>query len=289
MPRQAIFDKSLWPVWCEHSCPRNRKMALAGNLWLFLLFVASLAVPSEAQRTATTAAFAQAASPARPSTSPINTRHANSAFGRSPHASGFRHSPFAYTPYASLPFPFFGDSFNPDDIYSTGYPVASPPPPYVLEAARALAAAPASMSVASAYDNNREPSSSQPLMIELQNGRYVRVKAAAIENSEDGEAQELTPEQFQRRSLAPASQIASKAPSLPPAVLVFCDGHSEEVRDYTIADGILYARGDFYSDGYWNKKIALSTLNVGQTLQANAARNVNFVLPASPNEVITRP
>ena len=84
--------------------------------------------------------------------------------------------------------------------------------------------------------------------------------------------------------------IASAPASvLPPAVLIFHDGHREEVRDYTIADGTLYARGDYYTDGYWNKKIDLASLNVPQTLQANADRNVKFVLPSSPNEVITRP
>ena len=77
--------------------------------------------------------------------------------------------------------------------------------------------------------------------------------------------------------------------TLPPAVLIFRDGHTEEVRDYAIADGTLYARGDYYTDGYWNKKIDLSALNVAETLQANTKRNVNFVLPTSPNEVITRP
>jgi hypothetical protein len=82
---------------------------------------------------------------------------------------------------------------------------------------------------------------------------------------------------------------ATPAQDLPPVVLVFRDGHSEEVRDYTIADGMLYARGDFYTDGYWNKKIDLFNLDVTQTLQANAAREVKFVLPSSPNEVITRP
>jgi hypothetical protein len=71
--------------------------------------------------------------------------------------------------------------------------------------------------------------------------------------------------------------------------LFFRDGHSEEVRDYTIADGILYASGDYYTDGYWNKKINLSALDLARTLQSNAANHVNFVLPSSPNEVITRP
>ena len=76
---------------------------------------------------------------------------------------------------------------------------------------------------------------------------------------------------------------------LAPVLLVFRDGHSEEVRNYTIADGILYASGDYYTDGYWNKNIEFSSLNLSQTQQANASRNVRFVLPSSPNEVITRP
>jgi hypothetical protein len=224
----------------------------------------------------------------------------NGIYARGQHFSPYRRqSP--YTPYASLPFPFFTDAFDPADIYSTGYPVASEPPPYVLQAAAAMAASGANPFARdftsrdlTSYD--REPSS-HPLMIELQNGRYVRVKASQ-EDSKNGEArevasevahEEVASERSQRPSSAPAPQGASQVPTLPPAVLIFRDGHSEEVRDYTIADGILYARGDYYTDGYWNKKIALSTLNVAQTLQANSARNINFVLPSSPNEVITRP
>jgi hypothetical protein len=139
-------------------------------------------------------------------------------------------------------------------------------------------------------------------MFEFQNGRYVRVANAAA----NSDALPLTfappsppATQLHRTSTrstpsnssskTPAITAAIPAQNLPPAVLVFQDGHTEEVRDYTIADGMLYARGDYYTDGYWNKKISLSNLNVAQTLQANLARNVNFVLPASPNEVITRP
>jgi hypothetical protein len=116
----------------------------------------------------------------------------------------------------------------------------------------------------------------QPLMIELQRGRYVRVAS----NPADGDALPLT---------LTSSTAVVPSHDLPPAILIFRDGHSEEVRDYTIADGVLYARGDFYTDGYWNKKIDLSVLNLSQTLQTNAARSVRFVLPSSPNEVITRP
>ncbi len=145
-----------------------------------------------------------------------------------------------------------------------------------------------SMGSATSPLNNHQPSSSDPLMIELQNGRYVRVDSVAA----NGEALPLTfaPSHAQPRT-SPAPLIAAASPpqSLPSAVLVFRDGHSEEVRDYTIANGMLYARGDYYTDGYWNKKIDLATLNVAETLQANANRSVKFVLPSSSNEVITRP
>ncbi len=202
------------------------------------------------------------------------TPHLNSAvgsfsFGRAGFASRFG-QPF---PYTSLPFPFFADSFNPDDLYSTGYPVASQPPIILLQAARALAG-PAEAGPAEYAD--REPSPAQPLMIELRNGHYVRVNSAAA----DGEAVPL--------NLAP-DRTPSSPRELAPVLLIFRDGHSEEVRNYTIAGGILYASGDYYTDGYWNKKIALSTLDVAQTLEANATRNVKFALPSSPNEVITRP
>jgi hypothetical protein len=273
-----------------------------------LILVAALATalltPAAAQR----AAFASpphAAAPPRAAMRTFNSRSANFGLGRGAHSSGFRRpSPYPYS-YASLPFPFFGDSFDPNDIYSTGYPVASQPPPFVLEAARAFANPSSPMGFAPALDNNRESASSQPLMLELQNGQYVRVNSSAAEIDD---AHDLTfapsgttnknpqPAKSARsHSLSPADSTpalgsaASRPRELPPATLIFRDGHSEEVRDYTIADGILYARGDYYADGYWNKKIALSTLNVAQTVQANTARNVNFVLPSSPNEVITRP
>jgi hypothetical protein len=252
-----------------------------------------------AQRTSTGAPTHVA--PARPAVPRFNLPNGSFAFGRGAHpSSGFRRrsSP---SPYASLPFPFFGDAFNPDDIYSTGYPVASQPPAFLLQLARDMAGAGAdSMGPSMSAYNPREPSSSQPLLIELQGGRYVKVNTTAV----DGEALPLNqPENAQpakstrghsTRSVmpgpAPGPMIAAASATydLPPAVLVFRDGHLEEVRDYTIADGSLYARGDYYRDGYWNKKIDLSSLNLTETLQANMNRNVKFVLPSSPNEVIAR-
>jgi hypothetical protein len=277
-------------VWGGHSCPptAESKNTQAGNfgssfVLTLCVFLTTLAPQATAQR----AAPAHAASP-HSAIPRFNLPNGSFAFGRGAYPSRFR-SPF---PYTSLPFPFFGDSLNLDDIYSTGYPVASQPPVILLQAAHALAG-PADYA-------DHEASIPQPLMIELQNGHYVRVNSAPADGEalplEPVRANSCAPSRAQRgacveRALLPADAAAAASPphDLPPVLLVFRDGHSEEVRDYTIADGILYARGDYYTDGYWNKKIDLSTLSLSQTLEANATRQVKFVLPSSPNEVITRP
>ena len=290
-------------VWGGHSCPptAGSKITQAGNIGRSIVLAISTSLLALAPyATAQRAAHAATPHPAIPH---FNVPAGSFAFGRTANGSRFHRS----FPYTSLPFPFFDDSFNPDDIYSTGYPVASQPPAILLQAARAFAG-PANYMDRIDEDNSRELASAQPLVIELQNGRYVRVNSTPS----NGEALPLTlapdralseqpqPSKSTRSHSTPlaASNVTSQPPAiaatppqhdLAPALLLFRDGHSEEVRDYTIADGILYARGDYYTDGYWNKKIALSTLNVSQTLAANAARNVKFVLPASPNEVITRP
>jgi hypothetical protein len=190
--------------------------------------------------------------------------------------------------YLSLPFPFFDDAYDSGDMYSTGYPVAVPLPPYLPPASGGEygrdSFGPDSFGPAI---RSQTPSPGQPMMIELQNGRYVQVSSTAIGGDASplsASANNPSPEVLSGSS---SESVASEA-SLAPVVLIFKDGHSEQVRDYTIANGTLYAHGDFYTDGYWNKQIDLASLNLPETLQANARRNVNFVLPSSPNEVIAR-
>jgi len=228
-----------------------------------------------AQRSFSAHAAPAHAAPTNAAIPRFNSPTGNFAFGHNAHPSGFRR----FSSHTSLPFPFFADFFNPDDLYSTGYPVASQPPIILLQAASALAGSGDDLTQ---LHHNREPATStQPLMIERQNGRYVRLTSTPA----NGE-----PLPDSTRAQTSTMKPAEPRPhTLPPAVLIFRDGHTEEVRDYAIVDGTLYARGDYYTDGYWNKKIDLSALNVAETLQANTKRNVNFVLPTSPNEVITRP
>ena len=83
---------------------------------------------------------------------------------------------------------------------------------------------------------------------------------------------------------------SSQAPTFAsPIVLVFRDGHSQEVSAYTIADGILYAASDYATTGEWTQAIQLSSLNVPETVATNSTRGVRLQLPAAPNEVIVGP
>lgn len=206
------------------------------------------------------------------------------------------------SPLTSFLSPFLGDSFNPDDLSLTGDP--SQAPPFLLQATRALSG---TAGFAAPPDNSHQPSSSEPLLIELQGDRYVRVTSAAVDGealplrmapnnvhldngpSKSGSSHVTKAAHNSAPSPGPITAAAPPSRNLPPAVLIFRDGHSEEVHDYTIADGFLYARGDFYTDGYWNKKIDLSALNLTATMQTNSTHNLKFVIPSSPNEVITRP
>jgi hypothetical protein len=175
----------------------------------------------------------------------------------------------------------FSDPFYSDYLSSTGYPVASQPPVVVVQAPPVTA------------PPDRFPSPAQPLMIELQGDRYVRVSgpetsgAEMIEPVRIGQMQDAPG--VERRPSG-AAIVRADAKELAPAVLIFRDGHREEASDYTIADGILYTSGDPYATGgSWNRKIELSSLNLPETVDTNRSRGVRFQLPTAPNEVIVRP
>jgi len=178
------------------------------------------------------------------------------------------------------------DPFYADYLSSTDYPVASQPPVVIVQAPAAAAPAP-----------DRPSSPSQPLMIELQGDRYVRVSGPEASESEmiapdivDQASTDRMPDRARSQERPSRAAIQAVAASdLPPVVLVFRDGHREEASDYTIADGILYAQGDYYTNGSWNRKIELSSLDLPQTVKFNQSRGVRFQLPSSPNEVIVRP
>jgi hypothetical protein len=208
-------------------------------------------------------------------------------------ASGFNRSSFARSSFYPLA---FSDPFYSDYLLSTGYPVASQPPMIFLQAPPAAAPA-----------TERPSAPAQPLMIELQGDRYVRVSGPEASGSQmidremidrgmsDREMIDRDPINRQKADRTSDSQPRSeRPPTAPPvatasAILIFRDGHREEISDYTIADGVLYTRADYYTTGSWNRKIVLSSLNLPETITSNQSRGANFPLPAFPNEVIVGP
>ncbi len=170
-----------------------------------------------------------------------------------------------------LTYPFYSDAF-----YDAGYPTSQQSPIILVQApaqAQPETAAPAAVTPPA-----------EPLVIELQGGRYVRV------SGEDAAGSEMIDQQPASRALArPAISPNQPSQELAPVILVLRNGNREEVTDYTIADGVIYARADYFTGGSWNKKIEITTLDLPETFALNRSRGVAFRLPSGPNEVITRP
>ena len=61
-----------------------------------------------------------------------------------------------------------------------------------------------------------------------------------------------------------------------PVVLVYKDGHQQEVKNYAIVGQTLYDLGTFVAH-----KIPLASLNLEATVKANEDRGVEFTLPSS--------
>jgi len=162
--------------------------------------------------------------------------------------------------------PLFYADYAPQPVY------AAPSPSVVIVQPTAAAAPP-------------EPKP-EPLMIEWQGDRYVRSggRHESSANPDYSEAPDVNRSSVRSSSATQTSQF-----ELPPAVLVYRDGHLEEVSDYVIANGNLYARGNYWHDGFWTKTVQLSALDIPTTVRANSDSGVKFVLPSGPNEVVTRP
>jgi len=167
-----------------------------------------------------------------------------------------------------------------------------PGEPYVVEGASPQFVI---VQPASADDSPRRAKPA-PLLIEWRGDRYVRFGGVeqADERGAFAHPDYAEPTVTQAPSKAPARPLTAatrEEPSacpreLPPTVLVYRDGHREEVADYAIADGVIYVRGSDWQNGYWTKRIPLSALDPPATLQANQQRGARFLLPSAPNMVI---
>jgi hypothetical protein len=114
-----------------------------------------------------------------------------------------------------------------------------------------------------------------PVLLELHGGRWVKVT-----NFGDSSDRALT-------SGTPAeSQTIAE---LPPALLVYRDGHTEELSSYSIIGGSIYTKSNYWTTGYWTRSIAIADLDLPATLKQNHDRGLDFQLPSSPDEITLRP
>jgi hypothetical protein len=180
----------------------------------------------------------------------------------------------------------FGRGFEPQPILWGGpwygdYGLAGTAPP---QPAVVIVQAPPSPSAPP-----EEASPARPLFIEWRGDRFVRFGGTSkstdpqLDYSESAAVKPAASTPTDNSS----SPVLARQPS--PVVLVYRDGHREQLAGYTIASGVIYARGDYWTDGYWVKSILVAALDLPATYQANLNRGVNFVLPSAPNEVVVGP
>jgi hypothetical protein len=203
----------------------------------------------------------------------FNIRFGNSCFTGPFFDPFFCRQPFFRNPFLFaqpvLPYPYFRSDYGYDSEEAAQPQVVAVP---VAAPVEAPPAAPL-----------------EPLLIEWQGDHFVRMTLSQKASASGQRAPDYS-EKSSPRSSSPARKVGAQPPhELPPAVLVFRDGRKEEVSNYTIMNGTIYSKIDFWSSGSWARKIQIVDLDVPATLKLNHEHGLNFVLPAGPNEVVMRP
>src|SRR5579863_5257297 len=174
---------------------------------------------------------------------------------------------------------FAGSAFAPyyySDYDSEPEDIEAPPPQIIIVSQAAPPASPA-------------PDAHESMVLELQGDHWVRIR-------NNGESQ--TGGQSEQPESAQASDLPSAIPpatprrteaqeppaALPTAVLVFRDGHKEEIGRYAIIGATIHANADYWTSGSWTRQIQIAELDVPATLKLNQERGSNFRLPSGPNE-----
>ena len=133
------------------------------------------------------------------------------------------------------------------------------------------------------------PSPPESLLLELQGDQWVRVTSPGQSLVGAQAAQPDSLPASTPRSVTPGSIAVETFRELPPAVLVYRDGHQEAVKDYTIIGPTLYTSADYWSSGSWTRKVQIAQLDIPATLKINQERGVKFSLPSGPGEIVVRP
>ena len=107
-------------------------------------------------------------------------------------------------------------------------------------------------------------------MLELQDDHRTRIT---------NHGQWQTGGQSSQTESAPVPNLPSSTPrripaaearsALPTAVLVFRDGHKEEIGKYLIVGATICASANYWSNGSWTRKIQIGELDLPATLKLN--------------------
>ncbi len=173
---------------------------------------------------------------------------------------------------------FLPPYFYPGYDYDEDEPIATQaPPPQVIVVQPAPAPAPPARSV-------------EPLVLENQGGQWVRISNYGQSPAHTQSTQpDSAPASSLRSAPAGLKEAAPLPTKLPPAVLVFRDGHKEEVKRYMIKGDIIFTSANYWSTGSWTRKVPVAELDVPATLKLNQERGGKLTLPAGPNEIVIRP
>lgn len=164
----------------------------------------------------------------------------------------------AYAPY------FYSDLGYASDLDSTYEPMLQAPPPQIVlgEPFQPAAPLPPPKPVEG------------PVLLELQGDHWVR-------STSDGPPRIVG--QIDRPQAERAPGLAAAPPS---AVLVFRDGHQEQIGKYCIMGATIHISTDYWSTGSWTRTVHISDLDVPATLKLNRERGTHFRLPSGPYEVM---
>jgi hypothetical protein len=133
------------------------------------------------------------------------------------------------------------------------------------------------------------PSPPEALVLELQGDHWMRITNHGQSQNGGQSSPELEPVSNPPSSAPRRIPAAEARSTLPTAVLVFRDGHEEEIGKYVIIGATICASANYWSSGSWTRKVQIAELDVPATLKLNQERGAKFVLPSGPNEVVVRP
>ena len=213
---------------------------------------------------------------------PFSGAQMRGGFARGARGFGQHHATHRFTRGFYPGSPYFFSDYDSSDLYPIYSDVQNGVETSVASVPQILVVQPA----ATGESAPRTPP--RPLLIERRGDRYVRF-GGAPETEKGGPPAHADYEASAaaRPSLSATEKerTEAQAAELTRALLVYRDGHREEIAGYAIADGVIYVRGD-WQNGHWTRHIPLAALDPSATIEANHQRGIKFMLPSASNVVI---